>query len=278
MKVKSGTETGTSPLAFFVITSKEDPRPTPTFNVSGGEFTYDGQPHPASADKVTGEIKIFSWLKWPINPVRGKFNVTYKPGGNAAPKDAGTYKATVYFTSQDKRFQNAAGETSVKINKADPKIVVNGGKVAFSENSHAVTASATGVAGEKLPMTISYQGTTKTGDPYGPTEDPPTVAGEYKVMVSTTGDKNHNEGSKTVTLTIKPAPAVVIAPEALEIREGHSTHTNNPGHWFRHDDKIEVWDVWRGEDEVWVQHSLGWSAMEYKGKTFVEFVAKVGRE
>jgi hypothetical protein len=140
------------------------------------------------------------------------------------------------------------------------------------------------MAGEELLMAISYQGTLKTGESYGPTEDPPTVAGEYQLTVSTNGDRNHNPGSKTVTLTIKPAPAVVIAPEALEVRKGHSTHTNNVGHWLKHNEKIEVWDVWRGEDEVWVQHDnsgghgIGWSAMEYEGKTFVEFVAKVGQE
>jgi endonuclease/exonuclease/phosphatase family metal-dependent hydrolase len=287
MKIKSGTGKGTSPRAWFTITSKEDPRPVPTLEVNDEEFTYDGQPHPVGATKATGIIPNPMWRNIPqlalylgtrVNPIQGEFSFAYQPGGSYVPIDADTYKASINFISQDVRFQNAVQEVTIKINKANPKIVVNGGEVTFNENSHPVTASTAGVAGEVLPITVSYQGTTKAGDTYGPTEVPPTVAGEYQVTVSTSGDKNHNAGSKTVALTIKPALAVVIAPKALEVRKGHGTHTNNVGHWLINDDKIEVWDVWRGEDEVWVQHDnsgqhgVGWSAMEYKGETFVEFV------
>ena len=282
MKVKSATEEGTSPLAWFTITSREDSRPTTTFKANSGNFTYDGQPHPASMDKAVGviQIPVVNW-KWRIDPVPGSFRFSYAPGGDAVPKDTGTYGVHVKFISQDRRFQNSEGNTTIKINKASPMIVVNGGEFTYDENPHALTASATGVAGEELPVTISYQGTTKAGQHYGPTSNPPVVAGEYQVTVSTPGDKNHDLGNKTVALNIKPALAVVTASEALEVREGRSTHTNNIGHWLKHNEKIEVWDIWRGEDEVWVQHDNtgqhgpGWSAMEYEGRTFVEFVAKV---
>jgi hypothetical protein len=198
---------------------------------------------------------------------------------------AGNTKIFILFKPANSVHYNRA-TTTIEFNvaKANPKVVANGGTFIFDGKPHGGTGKATGVDSRALGITISYQGTTKAGDSYGPTADPPTVAGGYQVTVSTSGDENHNPGSNTAALTIQPAPAVVIAPEALEVREGHSTHTNNVGHWLKHGEKIDVWDVWRGEDEVWVQHDNsgqhgpGWSAMEYEGKTFVEFVAKVRRE
>ena len=196
-----------------------------------------------------------------------------KDPSNFMPK-AGNHKVFVNFKPADPAHYNTAATTfEFNVAKANPIVIANGGTFIFDGKPHGGTGEATGVDRRALGITISYQGTTKAGQSYGPTADPPTVGGEYQVTVSTNGDENHNPGSTTTTLTIQPAPAVVIAPEALEVRKGHSIHTNNVGRWLRHDEKIEVWDVWRGKDEVWVQHDQGgWSAMEYEGRTFVEFV------
>ena len=100
------TEKGTSPTAKFTI--KGDDRPIPTIKVIGGNFTYDGQKHPATV------------VEKPSVP--GTVKVIYEPGGAVVPINAGIYKVKVFFVSKDKKYQNATRQTTITIKRAKPKI------------------------------------------------------------------------------------------------------------------------------------------------------------
>jgi hypothetical protein len=84
---------------------------TPTVTVTGGTFTYDGMPHPATAiarDAVG-------------NTVPGTFTFTYD-GSPSPPVNAGTYPVVATFTSSDPNFTGATGEGTIVITRATPII------------------------------------------------------------------------------------------------------------------------------------------------------------
>jgi hypothetical protein len=81
------------------------PRPVP---ITGGTFTYNGQPHPATAT-ATGLGGA---------AVAGSFTFTHTPGGTSAPVNAGTYGVTAQFTSNDANYTNASGTSSITIIQA----------------------------------------------------------------------------------------------------------------------------------------------------------------
>jgi hypothetical protein len=79
---------------------------TPTVMVTGGTFTYDALPHPASA-VATGVLN---------ETVSGSFSFTYTPPGDSTvPVNVGMYSAAAAFTSGDPNYTNANGAGSINI-------------------------------------------------------------------------------------------------------------------------------------------------------------------
>ncbi len=81
---------------------------TPTIVVTGGTFTYDGNPHPASTS-ATGAGGT---------AVAGSFAISYSPGGSSSPVNAGNYAVTASFASGDTNYTNATGTGYVTITRA----------------------------------------------------------------------------------------------------------------------------------------------------------------
>jgi hypothetical protein len=84
----------------------------PGIVVTGGTFTFDGNPHPATAT-ATGAGGA---------GVAGSFAFTYAPGGSAPPVNSGTYGVVANFTSTDPGYTNGTGTGTVTINPATPAI------------------------------------------------------------------------------------------------------------------------------------------------------------
>lgn len=70
---------------------------TPFININTNTFTYDGNPHPATAT-VSGQNGA---------PINGTLSFSYSPGGASEPVNAGTYGVTATFTSNDPNYANA---------------------------------------------------------------------------------------------------------------------------------------------------------------------------
>lgn len=77
---------------------------TPAINVTGGNFTYDGAAHPATAT-VTG-------IDGAVVP--GSFAFKYN-GVNTAPVSTGTYNVLAIFTSYDSDYSDATGNGSITV-------------------------------------------------------------------------------------------------------------------------------------------------------------------
>ena len=70
---------------------------TPVVTITGGDFTYNGQPHPASATATLGGVTV-----------TGSFSLTYNDV-SAQPTNAGSYNVVASFTSADTNFASCSG-------------------------------------------------------------------------------------------------------------------------------------------------------------------------
>ena len=159
---------------------------TPVVTVSGGTFTYDGQPHGATGS-VTGAGGTA------LSPLTFTYN-----GAADVPVAAGSYTVVASFAG-DANHEPASGSATVTIGKAGVTVDVVGGTFTYDTQPHAATASATGVGGSVGPLTITYNGAA----------DVPVAAGSYTVVASFAGDANHEPASASATVTIGKAPVVL---------------------------------------------------------------------
>ena len=99
-------EGGTSNAQSFTVE-----KATPTINVTGGSFTYNGASHPATA-AATGVSG---------GSVSGTFSYTYN-GSSAEPLNVGSYAVVASFTSSDSNYKDTTGSGSVTITIASQTI------------------------------------------------------------------------------------------------------------------------------------------------------------
>ncbi|HYX52328.1 MAG TPA: MBG domain-containing protein, partial [Candidatus Limnocylindrales bacterium] len=163
---------------------------TPLVTVSGGPFTFDGNPRTATIT-VTGVGGV---------TVTGSSAVTYNSLA-AIPVNAGTYAVAVSFTSSDNNYGNANGSGSVVINKADSMTTVSGTfSFTYDATPHPANVSVTGAGGLSL-----------TPDPaYNCGHAPINVADSgCTASFSFAGDNNHNPSSDSKTYTVSKATPLV---------------------------------------------------------------------
>jgi hypothetical protein len=116
---------------------------SPTISVTGGTFTYDTNPHPATATAVGTDGHT---------PVSGSFTFTYTPPGNSTvPVTPGTYAVVANFTSTDPNYANASGTGSITINS------VSTGNATLNNTNAAVASFGSGTFSK--PMTVAAGGT-----------------------------------------------------------------------------------------------------------------------
>jgi hypothetical protein len=163
----------------------------PSMSITGGPFTYDGQPHAATAI-ATGVGGA---------PVSGSFVVTYD-GSPKVPTDGGTYTVQVSFTSGDSGYADAAASGSITISPASPTVSVSGGPFKYDGHPHAATVTATGVGGAGVSgsFVVTYNGSTTV----------PIEAGTYTVQASfTSSDSNYSAASASGSITINRADLAI---------------------------------------------------------------------
>jgi hypothetical protein len=164
--------------ALFVIN-----KATPSVNVTGGTFIYDGAAHPATA-AASG---VFG-------AVAGSFAFTYTPPGDSTePVNAGLYGVTVSFTSSDPNYTDAAGSGSITIDKAASSTSVScPASVTYTGSAQTpCTASVTGAGDLNESLTVSYTNNTNAG-----------IAGASATYA---GDANHETSSDSENFTIDKA-------------------------------------------------------------------------
>jgi len=157
---------------------------TPVVTVIGGTFTYNGAAHAASATSKFNGVDV-----------NGTFTFTYN-GSTGAPVNGGNYAVVANFTSTDTNFNNATGDGTINIGKADAVVVVTGATATYDGNEHGATGSATGVTGENLASLLDV-GAKFINAPGG------------TANWSFAGNANYNSQSGSVAITINKADATV---------------------------------------------------------------------
>jgi hypothetical protein len=172
----NGTNTVTSNAATLTVN-----KATATVTLSGlGPYNYDSDPHSASASTS--------------NPAGLNVDITYN-GSSTAPTDAGTY--TVVGTVNDPNYKGSATGT-LKINKVNATIDVQGYTGDYDGDPHGATGSATGVGGANLNSQLDL-GETFTNAPGG------TAHWTFN------GGTNYNNDEGDVQITINKVELTVTA-------------------------------------------------------------------
>ncbi|HVL70187.1 MAG TPA: MBG domain-containing protein [Vicinamibacterales bacterium] len=151
----------------------------PTARVTGGTFTYDGQPH-GGACAVAG-------------PNGEALAGSLKYTSGTTPVNAGTYGVTCYFEGNENYLAaNEAG--TIVIGKATPVADAVGGTFTYDGQPHGGTCSVTGVGSDTLTGVTTYS-----------TGGTPVNAGNHTITCSFAGDDNYNAASDTDAIVIRKA-------------------------------------------------------------------------
>jgi type VI protein secretion system component Hcp len=171
---------------------------SPTITVSAGPFTYDGNPHPATATAtgVAGDL------------LKGSFTFAYYPGTSVsgtgsptAPSNAGTYTVVAHFSSADPNYQSAdSAALTFGIAQATPGIT-------WSTPAAITYGAALGAT--QLDATANVPGTFV----YTPAAGTVLAAGTQKLAVAFTPSDttNYTSANASVQLAVNQAPLTITA-------------------------------------------------------------------
>ena len=163
----------------------------PSVTIAGGTFTYNGQPHGATASAT-------DYRGVALTPV----TITYD-GSPDPPIAAGVYTAVATYAG-DADHEPRSVTATVTINKATPSVVFSGLLTfTYDGQPHGVTASLQGVGGTVIAtLPVTYDGASEA----------PVNAGLYTASATFEGDANYQSTSASATVRINAAtPAVVVS-------------------------------------------------------------------
>ena len=165
---------------------------TPTVTVTGGTYSYDGQPHPAtvSITGVSGDNSLTSSM----------VTLTYTPAVSA-PVNVGSYSVKGTFGGNTNYNSATSNTATITINKANATIAVTAYSVAYDGNAHTGTGTAKGVNGEVLSG-LDLSGTTHTNA--GVYSDNWTFTDPNGNYNSTSGSVNDSIAKVNANVTVTP--------------------------------------------------------------------------
>ena len=188
------------------------PLPVPkatTVSISGGPFTYDGQPHGATVTTDPADVRVS------VN----YSSATPSYNSSTPPTDAGTYTVTVTIT--DPKYALSGGGTgSITIDKASSTTIVTCGSGPFIYDGTAQTpclVSVTGAGGLNLTPAPSYSNNTN--------------AGQATASYNYAGDENHTHSSGSMSFSIQYNFVGLLAPYAKPTEKAFKIGSAIPLKW-----------------------------------------------
>lgn len=174
---------------------------TPTVLVTGGTFTFDSNPHPATGS-VTGVG----------GASLGTPTFVYTPGGATPPTAVGTYSVTSSYAGSA-NYNAASGTATITINGTQQATLT------LSNLSQTYTGTA-----RLVIVTTNPAGLTGVSVTYNGSTTVPVHAGSYAVVATLT-DANYQAAPASGTLVVaKASPTVVVNPvNAVYDAVGHGT-------------------------------------------------------
>jgi hypothetical protein len=183
--------------------------PVPLLNVTGGVFTYDGQPHLAIASLVDllGNVIGTPTIYYNCTVVTSPTCTT------TPPVNAGTYDVLAHFPGNI-LYAGVSATATIIINKAQPVTTVPDRTCVYNSNPCATAATTRGINNVVLtPTVLTYSTTAEdAGIPPGAGGAPRNLIGSYAATGTFAGNANYLPSTGTGTVTITPAtPEIVVA-------------------------------------------------------------------
>lgn len=210
--------------AFSLLTSSQV-QATPTINVTGGPFNYNGQAHAATAVAIGTDG---------ITKVSGTFTLGYFQNGVAAsPVNAGTYDVVANFTSSNPAYASTSGTGQITINMITPSFsqltspTIKAGTSTVVVSGHLGSGTLADVGafvGVKLGATTTVTEVDSAGNFSATLYTSGLGAGTYPLVFTCNATTNFNaprNGSSH--LQVNPsAPAVVTNPTPQTVVAGRT--------------------------------------------------------
>lgn len=210
--------------AFSLLTSSQV-QATPTINVSGGPFNYDGQMHAATAVAIGTDR---------VSRVNGTFSFGYFQGGVAVnPVNAGIYDVVANFTSSNPAYASTSGTGQITISAitpafsqlTSPTIVAGTSTAVVSGHLASGTLPDVGAfVGVQLGTSTTVTQVDSAGNFSATLYTSGLAAGTYSLVFTcnaTTNFKAPSNGSSQLQVT--SAPAVVTNPTSQTVVAGRTT-------------------------------------------------------
>jgi uncharacterized repeat protein (TIGR01451 family) len=122
--------------------------------------------------------------------------------------NAGSYPTGVGASfAGDPPYLASSGTALLTVNKANTTTVVTVSNATYDGSPHGGTANVTGPCTLNQSVTVSYSGRLSTV--YGPSNTPPTNAGDYTASASYAGDSNYNPSSDSKDYSIAKATPTI---------------------------------------------------------------------
>jgi len=166
--------------------------------------TYTGAPQTVSATTTT--------------PIHGSIDVTYS-GLAVAPSAVGTYIVVAILDDPDWE-GSIAGELEIEADTA-ATITLDAPLTRIYDGQPQGVTATTNPSG--LAYSLSYEGESYAGVPYGPSAVPPVSAGEYEVTATITDPSYYGSTPATGELVIEKAGGTAVFSAPLSAPYG-STH------------------------------------------------------
>lgn len=181
--------------------------------VTVSNAVYDGNPHGGTASATgVGGLNQSVTVSY-----SGRNSTVYGPS-TTAPTDAGDYTASANFLG-DTNHTGSSDARDYSITQASSVTTVTVSNAVFDGNPHGGNASVTGVGGLNQSLTVSYSGRNSTV--YGPSNTPPTNAGDYTASASFAGDANHSSSSDSKDFSISQTGSVTTVTVSNAIYDGN---------------------------------------------------------
>ncbi len=174
---------------------------TPFADVKGKTLTYNGQEQElAELVYVNGGKVYYSYQLE---------NGAYTDPSENVPtaKDAGTYTVAYRVVKDNEKSDVYTVKTTIEQGNGSGSVSIDGWAYGQTANTPKAVSNTNGTD----HITYSYSGTTNWGEAYGPSENAPTEAGNYKVTASFAATKNYKTCAAKADFTIARADARLSA-------------------------------------------------------------------
>ncbi|WP_348718601.1 MBG domain-containing protein [Tenacibaculum sp. 190130A14a] len=192
----------------LIITNKTEV----TINLTNLTQDYDGTQRSVTVNSIETSPGVAATPEPNILMTYEGINGTYYRKSTYAPTNGGTYKVHAYVNTNDVNFFGSTIATLSVFEKENVMINFGSGSLTYNGSAQGPAISSFTDSNDQVvtpTYTVSYQGTDTDDIDYGPSNTPPTNAGDYTMSVTVSASDPQYKGSDNYGFTINRANQVI---------------------------------------------------------------------